>query len=71
MATLVAIAALAGSRPAVDAGPVTLASWYERKAAVLHQVADDTATAPSERDIYARWAADAHAHAMRLHGGDR
>lgn len=66
MASLVAIAALAGSRPGVDAGAVSLASWYERKAAVLHEVADDSATAPAERDVYARWAADAHAHAVRL-----
>jgi len=74
MSTLEAINALATTRPAADASATAVAAWYERKAVVLHQIADTSATR-SEHDTYESLADQAHAHAVRLvasrQGGDR
>jgi len=65
--TLVAITALASTRPGAGAPARLVADWYERKATVLHRIADESA--PSERDTYQGWADQAHAHAARLSTG--
>lgn len=65
MSTLVEITALADARPAADAPSTVVASWYARKAVVLHRVAD-TSGSVSERDTYKSLAEQAHQHAVRL-----
>ncbi|HEX6353219.1 hypothetical protein [Actinophytocola sp.] len=70
MSTLVAINALAAARPTSDAPAVVVAAWYERKAVVLHQIAD-TSPSLSEHDTYESLAEQAHQHAVRLLGSLR
>ena len=65
MSTLVEINELAATRPAADAKATDVASWYERKAVVLHRIADDTGSV-SEHDMYEVLAQRAHEHAVRL-----
>jgi hypothetical protein len=65
MSTLVAITALATARPTVDAPATAVAAWYERKAAVLHQIAD-TSRSLSDHNMYELLAEQAHQHAVRL-----
>jgi hypothetical protein len=70
MSTLVAINALASARPAADAPARLVADWYERKAVLLHLIADESV---SEYDTFEALADQAHAHAVELltSGGDR
>jgi len=56
-ATLIAIGEVARTRPAADADPVTVAAWYESKAALCRAFGLDT-----EAD-------HAHEHAAELLGG--
>jgi hypothetical protein len=63
--TLVSINALASARPTADAASPDVAAWYERKALVLHQIAD-TSYSQSEHDTFESLAEKAHQHAVRL-----
>jgi hypothetical protein len=66
MSTLVAINDLASTRPAADASATAVATWYERKALVLHQVACESV---SDQDVWEALAVAAHDHAVRLLAG--
>jgi hypothetical protein len=58
--TLAELGALHLSRPAVDAPPVVVAAWYERKAAVLDHLAVQGTPAAHEQAV------TAHRHAVAL-----
>lgn len=66
MSTLVAINSLASTRPAADAPARVVADWYERKATMLHLIADESL---SEHDTFEALADQAHAHAVQLLSG--
>lgn len=63
LSTLVAINALASTRPSTGAPARLVADWYERKATMLHQVATESV---SDQDTWEALAVQAHAHAVRL-----
>jgi hypothetical protein len=58
--TLAELGALHLSRPALDASPVVVAAWYERKATVLDHLADQGTPAAHEQAV------TAHHHAVAL-----
>jgi hypothetical protein len=57
------LAALAWSRPGLDASAAEQAAWYERKATMLDHAAAKGGLDPL---VAARWARDARRHAARL-----
>jgi hypothetical protein len=63
--TLVAITALASARPPADAPARLVADWYERKAMLLHLIADESPQL-SERNMFEAQAKQAHVHAVQL-----
>lgn len=66
MSTLVAINDLASARPGAGASAAAVAAWYERKALVLHQLAQESV---SDQDVWHALAVAAHDHAVRLLAG--
>jgi hypothetical protein len=70
LSTMEAFTRLAFTRPARDASAGVVAAWYDRKAAVLDQIAAEAAPrSVSECDTYQACARKAHAHAVRLRAG--
>lgn len=59
--TLVEIGELMRARPGLHTPPEQVAAWYERKAVVLHHIADETGDAGAEQ-----CSQRAHAHAVAL-----
>lgn len=70
MSTLGEITAVAAARPAVGAPARLVADWYERKAELLHHIANASPSV-SERNSYETLAGRAHQHALRLLTGVR
>jgi hypothetical protein len=64
VSTLVEIGELMRTRPALDAPSSVVARWYERKAVVLHHIADETGDSEAERCSQL-----AHTHALTLLAG--
>jgi hypothetical protein len=54
MTALIEIGEVARTRPTVDTGPVAVAAWYRRKAAMLHRLGPGYAAAARRAEAHAR-----------------